>query len=323
MKRLMTTYAAALAGITALITALPATAAPAAAGQPGIDWTPAQIRAAFAPVRAGRKLLPKHWPGGAKVAVVLSFDVDNETWMIPNGKIDHGIASEYQYGATEGLPKVLKLLADRSLPATFFVPAAADMLAPETLPAITASGRNEVAIHGWVHEDVVKLNDAALEERLTRQAFDYLKAKTGKAPVGMRTGAWSASPYTITTAQKLGLLYDSSMMAMDDPYQLLLDGKDAGVIELPVTWILDDYPYVIPEGSLPDPERLFKVYREEFDAAYAAGASITLTFHPQLVGRRSRFAQLEALVDYMRGKERVWFTTAEGLARYVKANAGR
>jgi len=260
MKRLMRTCAAALAGITALITALPATAAPGAAGQPGIDWTPAQIRAAFAPVRAGRKLLPKHWPGEAKVAVVLSFDVDNETWMIPNGKIDHGIASEYQYGATEGLPKVLKLL----------------------------------------------------EEQLTRQAFDYLKAKTGKAPVGMRTGAWSASPYTIATAEKLGLLYDSSMMAMDDPYQLLLDGKDAGVIELPVTWILDDYPYVIPEGSLPDPERLFKVHREEFDAAYAAGASITLTFHPQLVGRRSRFAQLEALVDYMRGKERVWFTTAEG-----------
>lgn len=318
----MDRFSAMVATLLVFAGAAPAMAAPGVAGQPGIAWTPDQIRAAFAPVRAGRKLLPKHWPGGAKVAVVLSFDVDNETWMIPSGRIDHGVASEYQYGAKEGLPKVLRMLDERALPATFFVPAAADMLAPETLPSITASGRNEVALHGWVHEDVVKLDDAAAEERLTRQAFDYIKAKTGRAPVGMRTGAWSASPFTIATARKLGLLYDSSMMAMDDPYQLLLDGKDAGVIELPVTWILDDYPYVIPEGSLPDPERLFKVYRDEFDAAYAEGASITLTFHPQLVGRRSRFAQLVALVDYMRGKDGVWFTTAEGLARYVKANAG-
>jgi hypothetical protein len=30
-------------------------------------------------VRAGRDLNPESWPGGARVAVLFSFDVDNET----------------------------------------------------------------------------------------------------------------------------------------------------------------------------------------------------------------------------------------------------
>jgi peptidoglycan-N-acetylglucosamine deacetylase len=291
--------------------------------QPGTRWTPDQIRAAVAPLRAGDRLRPKSWPNNARVAVVISFDVDNETWALPDARINHGRLSDYQYGAKEGLPRILKMLDERKLPASFFVPAAADIIAPETLPSIMASGRHEVAMHGWIHEDVRKMNNAAEEERLARQAFEYIKEKTGKAPLGIRTGSWEISPFSIEVAKKLGLVYDSSMMAMDEPYRIMSNGKDTGVIELPVSWVLDDAPYLPEYGTLPSPELIFKVFRDEFDAAYAEGTVLMLTFHPQTVGRRSRMNHLVQLIDYMRAKEGVWFTTAAALAQHVKASAGR
>jgi len=100
---------------------------------------------------------------------------------------------------------------------------------------IQKSGRHEIALHGWIHESVASLLDAGEEERLLKQAIDYFTKVTGKRPVGSRTGGWAISPYTIAIEQKLGLLYDSSMMAMDEPYELVANGKPTGLVELPVT----------------------------------------------------------------------------------------
>jgi len=54
-----------------------------------------------------------------------------------------------------------------------------------------------------------------------------------------------------------GFLYDSSLLARDDAYEILLDGHPTGVIELPIDPIRDDVPYFgqnTSEGALPDPE---------------------------------------------------------------------
>ena len=47
--------------------------------QPGWQWTPERVSATVNAVRARRSLQPRAWPNGARVAVLLSFDVDNET----------------------------------------------------------------------------------------------------------------------------------------------------------------------------------------------------------------------------------------------------
>ena len=48
------------------------------ANQPGTRWTDEQLRQAVDVARVGRKLTPKSWPAGARVAVCLSFDDDTE-----------------------------------------------------------------------------------------------------------------------------------------------------------------------------------------------------------------------------------------------------
>src|ERR1700726_2134980 len=70
-----------LALVTRVFFALPAMGqqvSPSAVPPIPIDATEEQVRQAVSLVRAGQKLTPKAWPNGARVAVCLSFDVDNE-----------------------------------------------------------------------------------------------------------------------------------------------------------------------------------------------------------------------------------------------------
>jgi len=286
---------------------------------PGISWSPEQIKQAAASVRPGKVLLPQKWPHDARVAVVISFDIDNESYPLSFGETAAGPLSDAEYGATEGLTRIVAMLDRLNIPATFFTPAASVILAPEMIPQITKSGRNEIALHGYIHESVDILNDQAEEERLLSQAIDYLTKASGTKPVGTRTGSWAVSPYTTGIDQKLGLLYDSSMMAMDVPYEITSNGKDTGLVELPVTWVQDDGIYFGQKGTLPSPQIIFQVFQEEFDMAYRERSFLMLTFHPN-AERRSRFLYLEKLVAYMKTKPDVWFATAQQVAQWVKSN---
>jgi peptidoglycan/xylan/chitin deacetylase (PgdA/CDA1 family) len=300
--------------------AQPESTARGAAELPGIKWSEEQLKQAVTPLRAGRKLTPKSWPNGAKVAVCVSFDIDNESPALARGNVNPDLSamSDTEFGATEGLPRILRILDSRGIPASFYIPAVSNILAPDMVKQIMKSGHHEIALHGWIHEPVVTLNNGPEEERLLKQAIDYFTRVTGKKPVGSRTGGWAISPYTIGIEQKLGLLYDSSMMAMDEPYDILANGKSTGLIELPVTWVQDDAPYFSRQGALPSPELIFNVYRDEFDMAYQEGTMLMLTMHPHVSGRRSRAVHLAKLLDYMKSKPGVWFATGEQIANYVK-----
>jgi peptidoglycan-N-acetylglucosamine deacetylase len=289
------------------------------AQQPGLKWSEAQIREAVAPVRAGRKLTPRTWPNGAKVAVCLSFDVDNE--QMARGETLPVPMSSGQYGATTGLPRVLRLLDRHRLPASFYIPAASLVVQPSIAQDILKAGHHEIGVHGWIHENLPTLNNAVEEERLLNQAIEHLTKATGKRPVGYRAPSWAFSQYTLPLIRKAGFLYDSSMMAMDEPYELVANGQPTGLVELPVEWILDDAPYFGRTGALPSPESIFKVYRDEFDVAYEEGTMFMLTMHPHVIGHRSRAVHLDRLIQYMKSKPGVWFATAEQIAGYVRSQS--
>ena len=295
---------------------------PEANPQPGITRSLDELKQTAAQTRAGRKLTPKSWPNASRVAVCLSFDIDNESGLLARelNPLPTPL-SEGEYGATEGLPRILALLDREQVPASFYIPAVSAALAPEMVPAIMRAGRHEIALHGWIHESLPALNNAAQEERLLSQAIEFLTKASGKRPVGNRAGAWALSHYSVDVLRKAGLLYDSSMMAMDEPYELMANGRDTGIVELPVEWIQDDAPYFGRTGALPSPEMIFRVYQDEFELAYKEGTMLMLTFHPHVSGHRSRIVHLEKLIDYMKAKPGVWFATAEEIARYVKQSA--
>jgi peptidoglycan-N-acetylglucosamine deacetylase len=288
------------------------------AANPGARWTDDELRRAVAPVRVGRKLTPKAWPGGARVAVCLSFDVDNESYLLARGETSATTLSAGDFGAETGLPRILRLLDRHQVPATFFIPAVSALLHPKQIPAILASGRHEIGVHGWIHEYLPPIADAAEEERLLNKAIDFLTKATNKRPVGYRAPAWAFSAHTLDLVRKAGFLYDSSLMAMDEPYEVMSNGEATGLVELAIDWTLTETPYLGRGGTLPSPDKLFQLYREEFDGAYDEGTLFVLTLHPHVTGHRAPMRYLNELITYMKSKPGVWFATGEQIARYVK-----
>ncbi len=297
---------------------LASTAAAQQLAQPGTKWTEDQLRQAVAPARTGRKLTPKSWPNNARVAVCLSFDVDNESYLLARGETSPTTLSAADFGAQSGLPRILQLLDRYQVPATFFIPAVSALIHPEMIPAILKSGRNEIGVHGWIHEFPPALDSAAEEERLMNQAIEYLTKASGKRPVGYRAPAWAFSKNTLGLVRKSGFLYDSSLQAMDEPYELMSNGEVTGIVELAIDWTLTETPYLGRGGTMPQPELLFQLYKDEFDGAYQEGTMFVLTLHPHVSGHRAPLEQLNRLVAYMKSKPGVWFATGEQIARYVK-----
>jgi len=273
-------------------------------------------------VRAGRPLRPKSWQGGARCAVALSFDSDHETNELREGGESIGRLSQGQYGHRQGVPGILSILQD--VRATFFVPAVTALLYPEEQRRVVAEG-HEVGIHGWIHERNSELPLEA-ERELQMRSADTLEKVTGQRPVGIRTPSWDFSPNTLAITKEMGLRYDSSLMADVDCYELQMDGKDTGVVELPVEWIRDDAvyfnmnrfaalrPYTPPAG-------VFDIFKREFDAAYREGGIFQLTMHPHVIGYRSRIWILQELISYIKGHQQVWFATHADIARYAREHA--
>ena len=291
--------------------------------QPGIFLDLDEIRAVAGRVRAGRSLQPDTWPNGARVAVLLSFDVDNDTIAIARNETPSlGAMSQGEYGARVGLRRVVDLVDEHAIPASFFIPAVSLVIAPQMVDVIQASGRHEFGVHGWIHELNTEL-DADTERELVTRAVAYLEQATGARPVGYRAPSWNFSPNTLDIIRGLGFLYDSSLMADDRPYELTVHGEPTGMIELPVEWILDDAPLMNPRGnSYTAPRDLLQVYIDEFDKAYEEGTMFLLTTHPHIIGHRSRIVILEELIAHMQAKGDVWFATHQQVAEYVRDQAG-
>ena len=291
---------------------------------PSWSWPEPRWRGAVEKVRAGRSLKPARWKDGARVCVALSFDPDHETGTLREGSTSVGRLSQGQYGSRAGVPRILALLRRHGIKASFFVPGVVAELYPDEQRRIVAEG-HEIGMHGWIHERTSPL-PLDVERDLMRRAFDTLTKISGQVPVGVRVPSWDFSPNTLGLIQEFGLIYDSSLMADDEPYELVEAGVPTGVVELPVEWIKDDAPYLNMnrfEAIRPytPPSGVLEIFKAEFDGAVAEGGLFLLTMHPHIIGHRSRMTILETLVEHIKATPGVWFATHEEVARYCKEHA--
>jgi peptidoglycan/xylan/chitin deacetylase (PgdA/CDA1 family) len=285
-------------------------------------WSTERVEKAVNQVRAGRDLTPKEWPNGGKVAVLLSFDVDNETVAWWEGEPPISELSRGEYGSRVALKRVVNLLEKQKVPASFFIPALSLHLAPQMADEIKRLPRHEFAVHGWIHERNTTV-PADKEKEMIVNAQKMLTDLTGETPVGYRAPSWNFSAATPGILMGMKYLYESSMMSDDRPYELVIEGKPSGIVELPVEWILDDAPLIDPKGiRYTNPREWLQVQKDEFDMAYEEGTMFLLTMHPHYIGHRSRIVVLEELIKYMQSKPNVWFGTHKEAAEYVKAQAG-
>ncbi len=259
------------------------------------------------------------WPGGARAACAFTFDLDAETLWMARGVSEIVTLSQGRFGPVEALPRILDLLRAAELRASFFVPAWVAEHYPDALAAIVAGG-HEVGCHGDVHERVTDL-DAAGEEKILERSLEVLTRLTGRKPVGYRAPAWQLSERTLGLLARHGFAYSSNMMDRLVPYLHTVEG--ASLVEIPVSWVLDDAPYFLFTGqrAIQPPGPVLQGWLTEFDGICEVGGVANFTFHPQLIGRPSRFACLRELVEHARRAPRLWIARLDEIAAHWRKAA--
>ena len=181
-----------------------------------------------------------------------------------------------------------------------------------------AKAGHENAHHGYLHEDCsqLTLNEERTMIARGREALDKI---SGKKPTGARL---SLGENTIRLLAEAGFLYESTMMDDDKPYRIRIDGKRQKMVELPVCFAFNDTSYFVYTFGMGKPfltpREVEMVYRDEFDAMHREGGYCMFMLHPQIIGRASRLDMLERVIEYMKSKEGVWFTTAAEVAEHCE-----
>lgn len=268
--------------------------------------------------------------------VSLTFDPDAcSIWAGTFATTNPSMLSRGEYGVNVGLPRVLDLLKRKNITATFFIPGHTVCAFPEAMKTIVDAG-HEIGHHGVFHENPASF-DIDGEREILERGIRISEKVLGVRPVAYRSPAWDLSPNSVGLLQEAGFLFDTSCMADDfNPYYLRVGdkwspttmmefGEVSDLVEMPITWLLDDF--IVFEhiwGSqegLRRPRDIEELWREEFDYGYANhdGGSMTLTMHPQVIGRGSRITMLERLIDYMMDHEGVTFAPQGVVAAEWKA----
>ncbi len=272
-------------------------------------------------------------PGAAPLPTVcLTFDFDAlSVWLSSYTPTTPAMLSRGEYGVRVGLPRILKLLADYSIQATFFVPGHTAESFPGSVEAILAAG-HELGHHSYDHRD--PSTQTPVEERQSlERGLAVLQRFLGRPPAGYRSPSWDYSATTLSLLVEYGFLYDSSLFGDDfHPYhprlgdrvsidQPLQPGSEVSLWEFPVDFALDDWPHFTfnfdpLRVGLSAPSKVLEIWTGEFGymAEREPGGVFTLTMHPQVIGRGHRMALLERFIQHALDRD-ARFECLESVAR--------
>lgn len=267
-------------------------------------------------------------------SVCLTFDFDALSAWVSRGIVSATPLSRGEFAAV-AVPRLLTLLKRRSIPTTWFVPAHTAKTYPDLCRELVAGG-HEVALHGYAHENVAALEEATERDLLAR-SVDALHEITGIAPVGFRAPSWDLSDSSVEIMVAQGLRYDSSLMGHDHALYrcrtadaVNVDGvtwgRETELVEVPVSWTLDDFPHleflrsagaVIP--GLKDPVEMFRNWFRDLQWMLREldQGILTVTCHPEVIGRGHRLLALEEWLDEVLGEDVEFLTAQSAVERFL------
>ena len=280
------------------------------------------------------------WPTGAKLALSVVVNVEegaeqnirdgdkgpepvDELSVTVNKPIRmHGNESNYQYGINAGFPRVLKLLDDYKMRATWTAASLALERAPQIAEAIVARG-DEVCCHGyrWAHQFWMKEDK---EREFIRKGWQSIEKTCGKRPVGWLS-RYLHTEITRRLLAEEGYFYHMDDYSGDFPFWDLVetgDGKTPMVI-MPYALDSNDMKFwLAPSLTAKD---WLQYATDSFDWLYAEAQGegarmMSLGLHLRIIGRPGRIGALKGFFDHVASRNDIWIASREEIARaYAEA----
>jgi len=267
---------------------------------------------------------PPPWPGGARCAVAITFDVDSDSFVhIAEPERAHRLVCTTSWTRYDdvAIPRIVEIFRQFDIHQTFFFPAWCMERYPHLVEAVLAGG-HEVGLHGYLHELANTLS-LEREQELLQRGMEVTQRLIGRRPAGWRAPLYSFSENTADLIARAGFLYDSSLMGDDIPY--VLQAKSGEVVELPLHDASDDWPQYAENWDLGyhapirPPARGIETFLAEFEAAWEHRGMWISVWHPFVSGRLSRAIQVARMIEEMQRRGDVWFATLQQIAEHIRA----
>lgn len=227
--------------------------------------------------------------------------------------------SNYLYGIKAGAPRVVKLLREFDILASWTVAALSLENHPEIAAAIVELGHEPVS-HGWrwIHQFKLKKDE---ERQFIRKAVTSIERTCGVRPYG-----W-LSRYMLTDNTRRLLIEEGFSYHMDDysgdvPFwdRATVPGKPMVI----VPYQLDNNDMKMWTDPAMTPEQWLAYAVRNFDQVYREGTEgnpkmMSLGLHLRIIGRPGRIWALEAFFRHVREHEGVWVTTRQAIADHFAA----
>ncbi len=252
------------------------------------------------------------WPGETQCVAMLTFDVDGvSSWLRRDPEFAKlpSLMSMAEYGPSIATWRILDLLDRFDIKTSFYIPGFVAETHPDLVRDVAKRG-HEVAHHGYMHEPPASMNSKE-EEQVLEKGIRILEDLTGQKPKGYRSPGWELSEASLDLLAAHDFSYDSSLMGDDAPY--LVDSANGKLVEIPVSWVLDDAPHFVyapaaqRTSPMKSPNEIYEIWAAEFEGLYRYGRAFTLTMHPQYIGRPGRLLMLERLINHIRSFPNVSF----------------
>ena len=247
-------------------------------------------------------------------SVCLTFDFDAMSVWFGYKNTTPAMLTRGEYGARVGVPRVLALLDEFAIKATFFVPGHTVDSFPAEVESILKAG-HEVAHHSYAHVDPSE-QPAADERKDMERAWKTLE-RIGVKPLGFRSPSGDYSAATLGLIEEFGFVYDSSLMADDfhayhprigdrvSQQEPLVKGRESHVWEIPMCFEFDDWahfqfnfnPY---RNGTSAPSKVLEIWDADYRWMHTnvEGGILTVAMHPQVIGRAHRIDMLSTFIDH-------------------------
>ena len=268
-----------------------------------------------------RTLLDKdvHWPQNQACSFTITVCLDPPCG--PGGLTSAELCSEqFQFGMHAGLDALRALLDKNKYRATFLSSAVVAELYPSVLRALAADG-HEIAAHGYLREDVSKLDPSEESKRL-QLTTEAISSAAGRRPLGWyslsrpgdKFAVGATSPSTMSLLLEQGYTYMGNSPADDIPHYWVtsLEGPKS-ILVMPYYYHFDDQFFLLfpSKGTgLEHAESLARNWRAEMEAQYKRGRSFVMVVRPFASAWGHRLRMLSEFFDYVGTLDRVWNATA-------------
>ncbi len=282
---------------------------------------------------------PLTWPNGARVALVLTFNL--ETWdltkptkekyyaggppilpdVLAGDTPDFPNYTWREYGQRVGIWRLFDLFDEMGIKASCTTNAVTFERRKAMTDACLERGW-ELLAHNWEQGELLTdfAHDPAKERDIVLRSLEQYERFVGKRAKGWLSSSLRGTLQTADILAEHGCTFYCDLLNDDQPY--LLRTPNGPIVSTPYSNEINDFTLLTRRGHTTDEYR--DVLIEELNVLYKEGATsgrlMNVGLHPHVSGRAYRIRALREFIQHAKSLPGVWFATREEIADWYLQN---